>query len=62
MHSLALPIRARRQMLVVFWDLERVEGMDLGIKQRCIFIGNPTTVRSLYYNLFQLFLMQLSAY
>lgn len=23
MHSLALPIRARRQILVVFWDLER---------------------------------------
>lgn len=29
MHSLALPIRARQQMLVVFWDLESAERMDL---------------------------------
>lgn len=29
MHSLALPIRARWQMLVVFWGLASAERMDL---------------------------------
>lgn len=36
MHSLALPIRARRQILVVFWDLER---NGFGNKKKMCIIG-----------------------